>query len=48
MINRDFIFAISEKFSVGSADLVEKDLLLQQLLQMYLREETFSQDYAFK
>lgn len=48
MINRDFVTALTTHFATESSDLVEKDLILQQLLWELEAEKTFHRDYAFK
>lgn len=48
MINRDFVIALSKHFVTENPELVEKDLILQQLLVELTSDETFSKDYAFK
>ena len=48
MITKEFIDYISEKIGVERRDLIEKDLLLQQILKELLNRDYFNKNFVFK
>ncbi|MDG6927449.1 MAG: hypothetical protein JRN10_05040 [Nitrososphaerota archaeon] len=44
----DFAQAIADKLNIGHADLVERDVIIHQLLLELSRDKFFSENFAFK
>lgn len=48
MINRKFIDHIGDKLGIQRRDLIEKDILLQMILNELLKNKDFKENFAFK
>ena len=48
MINRKFIDHIGDKLGIQKRDLIEKDILLQMLLNELTKNKDFKDNFAFK